>query len=366
MISHKADGNARKGVQEARCWLERFVKARWGQHWEYVTIDCDLTLEELEQLGHLDRPEGWKACRRLVRVPVLNDEIALAMWTWLEANTRGTYLEERELRSGADELDTWGKRHDTLDYEAGVRGDEGEKVASEGDREDADVDARLQQGVRQKLIDYSKALVFEMSQQLAVDFRTDSTEGKRLTPLETVWETDPMTRHMTETPRDDTSGHQFWEQAVTLPFSEVEWSSQTRTSGANDTAQGTAKIYEKADTTRKPETPLLSLTSTPGSPASFFRKSSVASGDSGYYSSVDSIGSALSPATIFAKDSSRRSSTTSSAETIHNTKPSTPKLQRLSSIFKQMGGKIGVKQLKKEKEKAGETPWVDRCRFQQL
>ncbi|KAK4453951.1 hypothetical protein QBC34DRAFT_421569 [Podospora aff. communis PSN243] len=160
IVPHRPDVYSREGVHEACCWLESFVKARWGQHWEYITIDCALTLDELRQLGHLDRSEGWNACRRLVRIPVLNDEIALALWTRLKANARDFYVEQSEPRSEDDELDTWWNRHDALDHKFGVCVEEMEEGERAGRRasEDAEGYARPQQDSPQNLIDYSKAL----------------------------------------------------------------------------------------------------------------------------------------------------------------------------------------------------------------
>ncbi|KAK2074472.1 hypothetical protein P8C59_008679 [Phyllachora maydis] len=78
----------RDQVWEATDFLKAFVKERWASHWPFITIDCGLTMEELRALGRLDKAQGIQECRRLVRVPVINEEIALALWTQLETDVR--------------------------------------------------------------------------------------------------------------------------------------------------------------------------------------------------------------------------------------------------------------------------------------
>ncbi|KAK3692325.1 hypothetical protein B0T22DRAFT_531827 [Podospora appendiculata] len=80
----------RESIWEAQEFIRGFVKDHWEDHWESVAIICELTLDELHKLGHLPRDEGIMACRRLLRVPVIHEEISIALWAKLAEITGGT------------------------------------------------------------------------------------------------------------------------------------------------------------------------------------------------------------------------------------------------------------------------------------
>ncbi|KAK3384390.1 hypothetical protein B0T24DRAFT_674153 [Lasiosphaeria ovina] len=75
----------RDSIWEAHEFIKAFVQSGWASYSSSITIDCDLTLDDLHQLGYLPRSQGTRACRRLVRVPVINEEIGVALWQKLEA-----------------------------------------------------------------------------------------------------------------------------------------------------------------------------------------------------------------------------------------------------------------------------------------
>lgn len=73
---------------------------RWRAHTAIIRVDCPHTLAELHALGHLPRAEGLAACRRLVRAPVIHDEVAQYLWSALSAGARGP---EGEMQAAAED-----------------------------------------------------------------------------------------------------------------------------------------------------------------------------------------------------------------------------------------------------------------------
>jgi hypothetical protein len=83
---------------EAEGLVRAFVHSRWAEHlWPSMRITCALTLAELHDLGRLRREDGVRACCGLVRVPVIHEEVALALWEYLAAG--------RGCDGGVDEQD---------------------------------------------------------------------------------------------------------------------------------------------------------------------------------------------------------------------------------------------------------------------
>ncbi|KAL2162096.1 hypothetical protein VTH06DRAFT_7881 [Thermothelomyces fergusii] len=68
---------------EAELAIREFIDRHWSHRADYIRIDCRLTLPELRALGRLSREEGALACRRLVRVPAIHEEVALSLWEHL-------------------------------------------------------------------------------------------------------------------------------------------------------------------------------------------------------------------------------------------------------------------------------------------
>ncbi|KAK0629154.1 hypothetical protein B0T17DRAFT_178879 [Bombardia bombarda] len=80
MASSKAKQQRRDSIYHSQEFVREFVKVGWGDHLDSIVLTCTLTLDEMLQIGHLDRSEGTRACLRLVRVPVINDEISSALY----------------------------------------------------------------------------------------------------------------------------------------------------------------------------------------------------------------------------------------------------------------------------------------------
>ncbi|AEO58935.1 hypothetical protein MYCTH_2306708 [Thermothelomyces thermophilus ATCC 42464] len=82
---------------EAEQAIREFIDRHWSHRADYIKVDCWLTLPELRALGRLSREEGWLACRRLVRVPAIHEEVALSLWEHLAEE------EEKEEEKEAEE-----------------------------------------------------------------------------------------------------------------------------------------------------------------------------------------------------------------------------------------------------------------------
>ncbi|KAH8888566.1 hypothetical protein GQ53DRAFT_871594 [Thozetella sp. PMI_491] len=92
----------RNSIWEAQDHLKAFVKERWGAHWALVTIECAIPLDELYELGRLPDREGTRACRKLVRVPVINEEIGIALWKHLAQELKQREEQQRQVAQLAE------------------------------------------------------------------------------------------------------------------------------------------------------------------------------------------------------------------------------------------------------------------------
>ena len=72
-------------VWDAQELIREFIDEDWSHNAAHISIDCDLTLTELLSLGALPTDEGSRACRQLIRVPVIHEEVAAALWAKLAA-----------------------------------------------------------------------------------------------------------------------------------------------------------------------------------------------------------------------------------------------------------------------------------------
>lgn len=67
-------------IWDAEAFIREFVSEDWSHHAANISIDCDITLNELRSIGLLPQDEGSRACRQLIRVPVIHEEVAMALW----------------------------------------------------------------------------------------------------------------------------------------------------------------------------------------------------------------------------------------------------------------------------------------------
>ncbi|KAJ4415319.1 hypothetical protein N0V82_007418 [Gnomoniopsis sp. IMI 355080] len=86
------EGERQASISAANDFIHDLIASedRWSSHMPLIRINCSHTLSELHALGHLPQPEGVAACRKLIRVPVIHEEISLFIWTQLATIARGS------------------------------------------------------------------------------------------------------------------------------------------------------------------------------------------------------------------------------------------------------------------------------------
>ena len=70
-------------VWTAHRFLEDFVSRNFSRYAEHVKITCDATIDEVIEFGRQERSEGILSCKRLFRVPAVQDEIGFGLWRYL-------------------------------------------------------------------------------------------------------------------------------------------------------------------------------------------------------------------------------------------------------------------------------------------
>ncbi|TPX15433.1 uncharacterized protein E0L32_004413 [Thyridium curvatum] len=93
-------------VFDARDYVSEFVREGWESHWDSIRITCDIPIHELRGFGNLDAAPGTAACKRLVQVPVINDEIGHALWCHLVEQQRGSGSLEQDRQLQQDLADS--------------------------------------------------------------------------------------------------------------------------------------------------------------------------------------------------------------------------------------------------------------------
>jgi len=99
-------------AEDATEWIKSTIREQghWEDHLSLIRIDCPHTMAELRQLGRLSKSEGTRQCRKMVRIPVLYDEIGCFMWEKLAALERGPDFgkedEEKEAEYGRPRQDS--------------------------------------------------------------------------------------------------------------------------------------------------------------------------------------------------------------------------------------------------------------------
>lgn len=68
------------GSDYVRWLIFDYEADKWERYESSITIDCEQNMEQLLVIGRLAKPVGVRACRRIVQVPVIGEEIAHALW----------------------------------------------------------------------------------------------------------------------------------------------------------------------------------------------------------------------------------------------------------------------------------------------
>ncbi|KAJ4393567.1 hypothetical protein N0V93_002780 [Gnomoniopsis smithogilvyi] len=82
------------------------LEDRWSSHMSLIRVDCPHTLSELHALGNLPQSEGVAACSKLIRVPVIYEEIGRHIWTQLATVARGSNSSDDSLAKAYTSTDT--------------------------------------------------------------------------------------------------------------------------------------------------------------------------------------------------------------------------------------------------------------------
>ncbi|KAK2597568.1 hypothetical protein N8I77_012347 [Diaporthe amygdali] len=91
-------------AEDASEWIKSTIReqGRWEEHLSFLRIDCPHTMAELLQLGRLSRSEGTKQCRKMIRIPVLYNEIGCFLWEKLAALERGPDFSKEDEERAAE------------------------------------------------------------------------------------------------------------------------------------------------------------------------------------------------------------------------------------------------------------------------
>jgi hypothetical protein len=78
-------------IAEARRLVTSIIHAQWPEHlWPSIKVTCQLTMRELRDIAYLRRQsDGIRACGRLVRAPVIHQQVAESLWEALSARPEG-------------------------------------------------------------------------------------------------------------------------------------------------------------------------------------------------------------------------------------------------------------------------------------
>ncbi|KAK5653345.1 hypothetical protein OQA88_9036 [Cercophora sp. LCS_1] len=72
------------GMMQAERFIRKFLEHAFNEQHSEIRITCGLTIEQVYQLGYLERDEGIRECLRLFRAPFIFEEVATALWGRLE------------------------------------------------------------------------------------------------------------------------------------------------------------------------------------------------------------------------------------------------------------------------------------------
>lgn len=95
----------RYSILDARNYITSIIHANYEEHfWPMIRVECDLTVVELRDIGRMRQVEGLKACCRLIRAPVIYEEVALTLWQHLASEqSRSASHGSGESRMGAEQ-----------------------------------------------------------------------------------------------------------------------------------------------------------------------------------------------------------------------------------------------------------------------
>ena len=99
-----AEQQHRELIWQADDYIKAFLREQWDEHFSSIVIECPLTIDELYELGDLPRQEGTNQCRRLVRVPVINEKVGISLWERLREEAQARQAEKEPQDQGQQQL----------------------------------------------------------------------------------------------------------------------------------------------------------------------------------------------------------------------------------------------------------------------
>ncbi|TLD28211.1 hypothetical protein PspLS_03758 [Pyricularia sp. CBS 133598] len=91
-------------IWEACEYLRCFVRDNWGEGAEHAAvIECEMPMARIREFGKLPERQGTRSCTRLVRIPVLAEEIGNRLWRLLseEVTHEALEIEEKDCEAAA-------------------------------------------------------------------------------------------------------------------------------------------------------------------------------------------------------------------------------------------------------------------------
>ncbi|KAF9870907.1 hypothetical protein CkaCkLH20_11579 [Colletotrichum karsti] len=87
VVAEQREEERRESINEAVEFLEQFVRNRWPNNFEngQVKIHCDLTMDEIEEIGRMNKVDGTQQCRDLFTAPFIHDAMGRALYEILSA-----------------------------------------------------------------------------------------------------------------------------------------------------------------------------------------------------------------------------------------------------------------------------------------
>ncbi|KAF6804370.1 hypothetical protein CSOJ01_10222 [Colletotrichum sojae] len=72
----------KKAVEEATQFLQDFIQNNWWYNFSQggVKIHCDLTIDQLANIGRMNQAEGLVECGKLLKAPVIHDAVVYSLW----------------------------------------------------------------------------------------------------------------------------------------------------------------------------------------------------------------------------------------------------------------------------------------------
>lgn len=79
-LINEADLKRADEMMQAQNFIRSFIQDFYHQHAGNIKVTCSLTMGELYRVSQLQEDEGVRHCGKLIQVPVIFEEVSLALW----------------------------------------------------------------------------------------------------------------------------------------------------------------------------------------------------------------------------------------------------------------------------------------------